>query len=128
MTDLKTILHVDDESSIQKVTRLALESFGGYTVETCSSGEEALDKGPAFNPDLILMDVMMPGMDGPTTVQALRQTPEMKDTPVIFLTAKVMEPELQRFRELGSADVIAKPFDPVTLVDQVRDIWDRVSS
>jgi CheY-like chemotaxis protein len=127
MADLKTIMHVEDEPDIQDVVRLALESFGGFTVETCSSGDEALDKGPAFNPDLILMDVMMPGMDGPTTLQALRRTPEMKDTPVVFMTAKVMETELERFRELGAADIIAKPFDPVTLADQVKEIWGRVS-
>jgi len=87
-----------------------------------------MEKGPGFNPDLILMDVMMPGMDGPTTLQAMRETAEMKDTPVIFMTAKVMETELERFRELGAADVIPKPFDPVTLADQVKEIWDRVTS
>lgn len=126
MANLKTILHVEDEPDIQEVARMALESFGGFTVETCSSGEQALAEGPAFNPDLILMDVMMPGMDGPTTMQEMRRTPELKDTPVIFMTAKVMEAELQRFRDLGAADVIAKPFDPVTLADQVKDIWDRI--
>ncbi|MBT3237728.1 MAG: response regulator [Rhodospirillaceae bacterium] len=128
MSDLNKILHVEDEPDIQEVARMALETFGGYTVETCSSGEEAMEKGPGFNPDLILMDVMMPGMDGPTTLQAMRETAEMKDTPVIFMTAKVMETELERFRELGAADVIPKPFDPVTLADQVKEIWDRVTS
>jgi len=127
MSDLKTILHVEDEPDIQEVARMALEAFGGFTVETCSTGEEALEKGPGFNPDLILMDVMMPGMDGPSTLLAMRKTPELKDTPIIFMTAKVMEAELQRFRELGAADVIPKPFDPVTLADQVREIWERVS-
>ena len=125
---LSKILYVEDEPDIQEVARMALETFGGYTVETCSSGEEAMEKGPGFNPDLILMDVMMPGMDGPTTLQAMRETAEMKDTPVIFMTAKVMETELERFRELGAADVIPKPFDPVTLADQVKEIWDRVTS
>ncbi|MBT7356725.1 MAG: response regulator [Rhodospirillaceae bacterium] len=128
MSDLNKILHVEDEPDIQEVARMALETFGGYTVETCSSGEEAMEKGPGFNPDLILMDVMMPGMDGPTTLQAMRETAEMKDTPVIFMPAKVMETELERFRELGAADVIPKPFDPVTLADQVKEIWDRVTS
>ena len=128
MSDLNKILHVEDEPDIQEVARMALETFGGYTVETCSSGEEAMEKGPGFNPDLTLMDVMMPGMDGPTTLQAMRETAEMKDTPVIFMTAKVMETELERFRELGAADVIPKPFDPVTLADQVKEIWDRVTS
>ena len=124
MPTLNKILHVEDEPDIQAVARLALESFGGFTVETCSNGQEALDRGPDFGPDLILMDVMMPGMDGPSAFQAMKNIPELKDIPVIFMTAKVMEQEIARLREMGAAGVIAKPFDPVTLTDQIKEIWE----
>ncbi|NQV47866.1 MAG: response regulator [Rhodospirillaceae bacterium] len=127
MAPLNKILHVEDEPDIQEVARLALESFGGFTVETCSNGQEALDRGPGFGPDLILMDVMMPGMDGPTAFEAMKKIPELKDVPVIFMTAKVMETEIARFREMGAADVIPKPFDPVTLADQIKAIWEKLA-
>ncbi len=122
---LKTILYVEDEPDIRTVARLALETVGGYTLMVCEGGDEAVRDGPAFNPDLILLDVMMPGMDGPSTLSALRGQASLKDTPVIFMTAKVQPSEIQRYRDLGAIDVIAKPFDPMTLADQVRGIWTR---
>ncbi|MGV8990825.1 MAG: response regulator [Thiobacillus sp.] len=122
---LNTILYVEDEPDIRTVAQLALETVGGFTVKLCGSGEEAVQAGPAFKPDLLLLDVMMPGMDGPTTLAALRKDPSMKDTPVIFMTAKVQPSEIQQYRELGALDVIAKPFDPMTLAEQVRSIWAR---
>ncbi|MDP1862839.1 MAG: response regulator [Thiobacillus sp.] len=122
---LNTILYVEDEPDIRTVAQLALETVGGFTVKLCGSGEEAVQAGPAFKPDLLLLDVMMPGMDGPTTLAALRKDPSMKDTPVIFMTAKVQPSEIQQYRELGALDVIAKPFNPMTLAEQVRSIWAR---
>lgn len=121
---LTKILHVEDEMDIQEIVKLALETIGGFTVATCSSGQEALEKAAAFNPDLFLLDVMMPGMDGPETLIALRKEPMFGSTPVIFMTAKVMEDEILRFKEIGALDVISKPFDPMTLADQIRAVWD----
>ena len=122
---LNKIVHVEDEVDIQDVTRMALEAVGGLTVRTCGDGEEALSAAPEFKPDLFLLDVMMPGMDGPETFQALQKLPGFEETPAIFMTAKVMEVEVARFRELGALGVIAKPFDPMTLSDQIRSLWEE---
>jgi CheY-like chemotaxis protein len=122
---LQRLIYVEDEPDIQAVARLALEVVGGFTVEVCSSGEEALRRAPGFRPDLILLDVMMPGMDGPGTLQALRALPELAATPAVFMTAKVQPAEVAHFKSLGALDVIAKPFDPMTLSDTVREIWNR---
>ncbi|OYY94037.1 MAG: hypothetical protein B7Y41_08880 [Hydrogenophilales bacterium 28-61-23] len=124
MSALQRILYVEDEPDIQAVARIALEMVGGFTVKTCSSGQEALREAVAFAPDLILLDVMMPGMDGPSTFKALRELPELAETPVAFMTAKVQPAEVAYYKSLGARDVIAKPFDPMTLADQVRAIWE----
>ena len=121
--ELNKILYVEDEPDIQTVAKLALETVGGFTVEICGSGDMALERAPDFDPDLILLDVMMPGMDGPETLSALRRIVGLSDTPVIFMTAKVMESEVERYENLGAVGVIPKPFDPMTLADRVRDIW-----
>ena len=121
--DLQKLLYVEDEPDIQAIARLALEAVGGFTVEICSSGEEALRRAPEFKPDLILLDVMMPGMDGPSTLKALRALPALAATPAVFMTAKVQPAEISHFKSLGALDVIAKPFDPMTLSDTVRQIW-----
>jgi two-component system, OmpR family, response regulator len=125
MTELNRILYVEDEPDIQAVARLALEMVGGFTVKICSSGQEALASVAAFAPDLILLDVMMPGMDGPATLQALREQPALAAIPVVFMTAKVQPAEVQHYRGIGAVDVIPKPFDPMTLATQVRDAWGR---
>jgi CheY-like chemotaxis protein len=120
---LNRILVVEDEPDIQVIAKLALEAVGGFTVELCSSGNEALKTAPLFTPDLILLDVMMPGMDGPSTFKKLRELPQTANTPVIFITAKVQPHEVAQYRELGALDVIAKPFDPMTLSKTVSNIW-----
>lgn len=120
---LSKILYVEDEPDIQAVAKLALETVGGFQLEVCSSGTEALEKGPSFSPDLILIDVMMPGMDGPTTVQALKEMDNMASVPVIFITAKVQQSEIEQLKQVGAIEVIAKPFDPMTLSDTVNAIW-----
>ncbi|NQU62076.1 MAG: response regulator [Rhodospirillales bacterium] len=121
---LKKILYVEDEADIQAIAKMALESVGGFEVMVCGSGLEAINQGPGFAPDIILLDVMMPGMDGPDTLEALKRLPELKTTPAIFLTAKAMPSEIERYKELGALGVIAKPFDPMKLSDQVREIWE----
>lgn len=122
---LKRILYVDDEKDIRIVTKFALESMGGFEVSVCGSGFEALETAPALKPDLILLDVMMPNMDGPTTLDKLRNLPATVAMPVVFMTAKVQPHEVAAYRELGAIDVIAKPFDPATLADTVKQMWAR---
>ena len=122
MQEVKRILFVEDEPDIQTIVQIALESIGGFTVEACDSGAQAIDKAADFSPDLILLDVMMPDMDGPVTLKALRELPATASTPIIFMTAKAQPWEIQRFRSLGALDVITKPFDPMTLSDQVAAI------
>lgn len=126
MTDkLTRILYVEDEPDIQTVARLALETLGGFAVEICGSGDEALQRAPGFQPQLILLDVMMPGMDGPTTLGKLREIAQFATTPAIFMTAKVQPSEVAGYKALGAVDVIPKPFDPMTLASQVQAIWER---
>ena len=120
---LQRILYVEDEPDIQTIAQIALETIGEFTLEICSSGQEALDKAPDFAPDLILLDVMMPGMDGPSTLEALRRDPKTAHTAVIFMTAKAQPHEIRRYMELGALNVITKPFDPMTLADQVKEKW-----
>lgn len=124
---LSRILFVEDEPDIQSVARLALESVGGFTVEICSSGSEAVSKAAAFSPDLFLLDYMMPGMDGPTTLKALRGIPGLAEIPAIFMTAKVLPQEIAGLKELGAIEVIAKPFDSMRLSDQIKEAWEKRS-
>ncbi|NOZ53043.1 MAG: response regulator [Gammaproteobacteria bacterium] len=125
LASLHRILYVEDEPDIQAVAKLALETIGGYTLEICSSGSEAVAKGPDFAPDLILMDVMMPDLDGPATLQELRKNSTLINTPMIFMTAKVLPDEISELKKLGAIDVIAKPFDPMTLSQVINDIWQQ---
>lgn len=123
MGDLRRILLVDDELDIRTVAQISLTAVGGFTVEACGSGPEAIEKAPAFLPDLFLLDVMMPGMDGPTTLNKLREVPSLAQTPAIFLTAKVQPHEIAQLMACGALDVLAKPFDPMALPDSLRRIW-----
>lgn len=125
--ELQKILHIEDEPDIRDITRLSLERVGGFTLESCASGEEALEKASAFAPDLILIDVMMPGMDGPTTLKALRDLPGLADTPVVFMTAKARPDEVEEFTDMGAVGVITKPFEPMQLAGQIRQIWEAAA-
>lgn len=120
---LTRILLAEDEPDIQEIAVLTLETFGGFIVEACGTGIEAIKAVPRFQPDLILLDVMMPEMGGPGVLTELRAIPEFIHIPIIFMTAKVMEEEVQRLRELGALDVIRKPFDPSLLSGQIQEIW-----
>lgn len=123
--ELSRILYVEDDPDIQAIAMMVLESIHGYIMEACSSGVEALEKALPFKPDLILLDVMMPGMDGLETLKNLRNFPELSDVPVIFMTAKVQPQEVQGYLNLGALGVIAKPFDPMTLAQQLASIWEK---
>lgn len=116
------VLVVDDDESIREVTQLSLELVGGWTVTTASSGPEALAAAVAERPDAILLDVMMPGMDGPATCRLLHDHPETQDIPVLFLTAKVQRTEQEEWTELPIAGVLAKPFDPMGLCRSVSSL------
>ena len=120
---LTRILYVEDEPDIRVVAQMALEAVGGFTVIACASGQEALNAAPGAGADLLLLDVMMPGMDGPTTLKGLRQLPATADTPVIFMTAKVQAAEVAVYKGLGALEVIPKPFDPMELSTQIQRIW-----
>jgi len=111
----------------EDVVEFALEDEEGLTLKLCESGQAVLDSVAEFAPDLILLDVMMPGMDGPTTLQRLHEMPDLGETPVVFVTAKVQPHEVEQFKALGAVDVIAKPFDPMSLAKQVRAAWERSS-
>ena len=115
----KHILLVDDEDDIREVAALSLETVGGWQVSRASSGAEGIAKALLEHPDAILLDVMMPGIDGPTTFERLQAEPQTRDIPVILLTAKVQTADRHRFEELGVAGMLAKPFDPMALSDQV---------
>jgi two-component system OmpR family response regulator len=125
MTALQTVLYVEDDPDIQEIARMALEVVGGLEVRVASSGAEALSLAAKAVPDLVLLDVMMPEMDGPTTLTALRRVAGMADVPVVFVTAKVQAAEVQGYLQLGATGVISKPFDPMTLADQARELWEQ---
>jgi CheY-like chemotaxis protein len=116
---IKRILVIDDEDDIREVAQLCLETIGGWEVMTAACGKEGLVTAETQQPDAILLDVMMPEMDGPTTFQNLQANAATQDIPVVFLTAKVQAAEQRRFAELGVKAVLTKPFDPLTLATQL---------
>ncbi len=120
-----TILYVEDDPDIQVIARIALEDIGGFDIRACSNGREAIEVIAGFRPDLLLLDVMMPGMDGPTLLGHLRQTPNGAAAPVIFMTARVQGSEVEHYLSLGAIDVIAKPFDPLTLSAHIKQLMGR---
>lgn len=119
------VLYVEDDPDIQTIARIALEDIGKFTVRACESGAEALAAIEDFVPDLMLLDVMMPAMDGPTLLTHLRKTDNGASSKVIFMTARVQQSEVQQYLALGAVDVIAKPFDPLTLAEQIVNIVNR---
>ena len=123
----KSILVVDDEDDIREVAALSLETIAGYQVITARSGASALSIAAEQQPDAIILDVMMPEMDGPTTFQKLRAQSSTSHIPVVFLTAKVQPSERARFASLGASAVLSKPFDPLTLASELADAlgWPR---
>jgi len=121
--ELKKVMLVEDDDDIRTVAGMALEMVGGLTVRACGSGEEALAAVAEFAPQLIVLDVMMPGMNGPEVLVRLRAQDATADIPVVFLTAKAHREEVERLRALGVLDVVAKPFDPMTLSDTIKALW-----
>lgn len=126
MSDVNKILYVEDEADIRTIAEIALRDIGGFTLNSCSSGAQALESVAEFNPDLILLDVMMPGMGGPETLEELRKLNATASTPVIFMTAKVQPQEIEYYKSLGAVDVISKPFNPLTLAVEIKKIMSQI--
>lgn len=115
------LMHVEDDEDIREVAKMALELSGKFELLQCGSGEEALSKAPEFAPEVFLLDVMMPGMSGPTTLENLRKMDVFKDTPAIFMTARAQPSEIEELKAISAIAVVVKPFDPITLGDQIMD-------
>lgn len=128
MTPLIKILYVEDQKDIQMIAEYALATIANYTVKTCNNGDEALAEIESFSPDLLLLDVMMPGLDGPETLQEIRKLPSFKNTPAIYMTAKILPNEIDDLMSQGAIGIIPKPFDPVTLGDEIQVLLDKVSA
>jgi CheY-like chemotaxis protein len=116
------VLIVDDDEDIRLVSEIAIRRIGKWDAVVAATGEEALDRARAEQPDVILLDVMMPSLNGPATLALLREEPATSSIPVIFLTAKVQKHEVERYMALGATGVIRKPFDVMTLADEIRRI------
>lgn len=126
---LAKVLCIDDDVDILAIARVALEVLGGLTIATCSSGHEGVGRAEAWRPDLILLDVMMPQLDGPSTLGLLQKSLSAASrTPVVFMTARVERSEIDEYLNLGAVAVISKPFDPVTLASDLQTIWRRINS
>lgn len=123
MTTLQRVLHVEDDPSIRMVTSVALEKVGKLQVLSCDSGAQALEKAADYDPQVLLLDVMMPQMDGPTTLAELRKKLDLGGRLVLFMTAKVQQSELDHYLGIGAHGVIIKPFDPMTLAEQIQQHW-----
>ncbi|MDO6723253.1 response regulator [Celeribacter halophilus] len=123
MTELRRIMHIEDDPDIREITRMSLELVGGFDVIQFEGGDIALENLPDDAPDMILLDVMMPVMDGIETYARLREIDAYKDVPIIYVTAKTSKSDFKHLIENGALDVIIKPFEPMELPDQLRAIW-----
>lgn len=125
MKELKKILYAEDEPDVQTIVEISVWSMSDYEIKICGNGKILLDCVEDYMPDLILLDVMMPEMDGPTTLKNLQLNEKTKDIPVIFITAKAQAHEVKLFEETGVIGVITKPFDPTTLCSSIKELWDK---
>ncbi|MGQ0655974.1 MAG: response regulator [Betaproteobacteria bacterium] len=123
---LNRICYVEDDEDIQRIVRMSLERVGKMTVEVVSDSTRAVETIAAFKPDLVMLDWMMPVMDGPAVFRALREREETKGLPVVFITAKASQRELDELIALGAAGTVSKPFSPKDLPDQLRAIWAKL--
>lgn len=114
------LLHVEDDADIREIAKMALDLSGEFEVTQCHCGEDALEKVQDYTPDVILLDMMMPGMTGRQTLEKMRERPELAEVPAIFMTARAQQSEMEELRGIGAAEVISKPFDPMSLADQIK--------
>jgi len=122
-TPLLKVFYAEDDEDIQRIVRVSLERIGKMTVKIESDPLKAIDGIKAFQPDLVMLDWMMPGMDGPTLLKTMRELPETADYPVVFITAKATQKDHAELLSLGAAGIVSKPFSPKDLPDQLRAIW-----
>jgi two-component system OmpR family response regulator len=123
---LNRICYVEDDEDIQRIVRMSLERVGKMTVEVVSDPTVAIAAITGFKPDLVMLDWMMPGMDGPTLFRKMKQLPETSALPVVFITAKATQRDMEELMTLGAAGTISKPFSPKDLPDQLRAIWSKL--
>ena len=123
MSELKKVLYIEDEPDIRAVAEIALQQIAGLVLKCCASGPEGLESISDFDPQLILLDVMMPGMDGPTVLAHIRENTDYQQIPVEFITAKVQVAEVVDFMKVDAFAVISKAFSPMEIAGQLRDIW-----
>ena len=123
---LNKICYVEDDEDIQRIVRLSLEKIGKMTVEVVGDPMVAIERMTVFKPDLVMLDWMMPGMDGPALYRKMLETPEVKSLPVVFITAKASERELNELRTMGALGTISKPFSPTNLPEQLRALWNKL--
>jgi CheY-like chemotaxis protein len=126
LKSLQRILLADDEPDILEVSRIALETVGGYKVAVCESGADFLKLLPEFEPDFVIIDALMPDMNGLEVLSQMRMVDGFRKTPAVFLTGLVLERDLRALRASGAAAVITKPFDPMKLPQQINDIWREI--
>lgn len=124
MKELKKILYAEDEPDVQTIVELTIQTMSDYEIKICNNGRILLECVKEYQPDLILLDVMMPEMDGPTTFKNLQADENTKKIPVIFMTAKAQVHEVEVFKEIGALGVITKPFSPMNLCDEIQKLWD----
>ena len=122
-TPLNRIFYAEDDEDIQRIVRISLERIGKMTVTIESDPLKAIEGIKAFRPDLVMLDWMMPGMDGPTLLKRMREIPETAAYPVVFITAKATQKDHAELLSLGAAGIVSKPFSPKDLPDQLRGIW-----
>ena len=120
---LSRICYVEDDPDIQRIVRMSLERIGKLTVEVVGDSTRAIEAIIAFKPDMVMLDWMMPVMDGPAVLRKMREHADLKGLPVVFITAKASQRELDELRALGAVGTISKPFSPKELPDQLRAIW-----
>ena len=123
---LQRVCYVEDDEDIQRIVRLSLERIGQMTVEIVGDPALAIERMIAFQPDLVMLDWMMPGLDGPALFRKMRAVPATRALPVVFITAKASDRELAELKALGAAGAISKPFAPKDLPDQLRVIWNAL--
>jgi CheY-like chemotaxis protein len=125
MSELRRVMCVEDDVDIRMILEFSLATVGGYELRMCPGGRSALQEAPDFRPDLVLLDVMMPDLSGPETLQALREMPCMRGVPLVFMTAKAMPDELEQLLQHGATGLIVKPFDPMTLPKDILPYWEH---
>ena len=123
---LERICYVEDDEDIQRIVRMSLERVGKMTVQIVTDPTAAIAAMTGFKPDLVMLDWMMPGMDGPTLFREMKKRPEVAGLPVVFITAKAAQRDLDELTALGAAGTISKPFSPKDLPDQLRGIWSKL--